>query len=190
MDTRRTSIPLVTTELAQELAETGAVQLPLHILGENLPSNSKAQLRSGSIETKVDFSEYCISDQAGQLGGIVRQIFAMACEPLPTVARTMEWATHQGYAWHLDPETSKGGISILMTSLMRGPVRSNETLEIGGRGRICSSDSFELHYADGPIVIAQQNFGELLLTGDEPTGGTWHMSRRNTGARFRVIDFW
>ncbi len=172
----------VTREIVQELAETGAVQLPIATLTEK-PEHSNTSLRNGRIVQSYELLE---SHTLNGLGVIAKKFFEIASEPPPRLIRTMEWTDERGCGWHVDPETSMGGIAILITSRMG----SDERLHACGRSfghrtglskRYC--------YEKGPIVLAQAGFGRQLLKPGSPLNGAWHMAERSLKSRFRAIDF-
>lgn len=180
----------VTREMAQELAETGAIQIPVDVLVGDIPSGSAMSLRSDWFMKKpIDFSEYRASESANRLGGLVEDLFRHSGEGQVSTCRTTEWTSHRGEDWHVDPETSQGGITVIITSWMRHPEKKCESLEIAGRGSTQSATVNKLWYANGPVIIAQQGFGNRLLNNSSPCGGARHKSKRMVNSRLRVIDF-
>ena len=179
----------VTREMVQELAETGAVQPPKEIWG-NLDElyASMGRLSHRRFSIAYDFSEFAERPKGKALLPSAKEIIKLSGEDPATydTARVMGFTTVEAdFNWHIDPEESRGGFSILF---VKNP-DSRDRLLVGGRSRCRARDQEKTYsYKNGPIILTQRGFGTKMLQNGQPSGATWHTGQRKAPARFGVVD--
>lgn len=204
----------VTRELVQELAETGSAQL---LSGPNLPTahnfldeqrerlllpgelseeeavrranqtaSSRALDASREILEQVLYEIYMIS-----LGNspfvTINPVITAYCQmsekkdPLDlTVDNNLSVLR-----FHQDRDNSMWGASILRPLL---PVEGEELI-VAGRGIRPKRDMLKTYrYADGPILIAQRGFGEVLVGPEASRNAVWHRGQRSEAGYLGLTD--
>lgn len=181
----------VTREMAQELAETGAVQVPPYTLPH--PDDLRRMLGDNFLGLRsltMDYSYYAKSGLLPCLGSIAGQILSLSYGKDARWRRVRRQyftpGIYENGRWHVDGEEGRlGGISFLFTDM----TLPNERLETGGRGST-PRDIKTYSYDRGPVVIAQNEFGKALIEDADDCGATWHAGYRSGLNRVGALDFW
>lgn len=175
--------------MGQELAETGSVQPPKEVWGD-LREMHRAMGKTGAtrVSTSMDF-EALESTPFGVLLPVAKAVIQISegCNSGWDEVRRMEYTmgSHES-DMHLDPETMKGGFGIFF---VKRPL-PKECLVTAGRSIRANYQAKKIfRYENGPVIVAQNGFGNRLINPPLVAGPTWHTGRRDRASRFGVLDF-
>lgn len=180
----------VNREMVQELAETGAIQIPMSVLPEERElSDMLGHVGDRTFSVVSVYADFEALGIFPELVTVARDLLKICYAGRLTWQRVRQQAfTPKSYEtgkWHKDAEGRLTGISFLFTN---GKCPS-EGLMTGGRGS-CPENGKKYFYRNGPVVIAQTDFGAPTLSSISPDlGATWHAGDRNQACRVGALDF-
>lgn len=179
----------VTRELAQELAETGSVQLPKDLLPDAHELSEMLGCVGGKLTTVTsDYQDFVKLGIFPDIVDVAEQFLDVCYQGQVDWIKLRQQAftskTCETGKWHKDAHGDLRGLSFLYTAGQD----DKEALVTGGRGDSPRSHKRYL-YKNGPIALAQTDFGALILPTYADIGATWHHGDRPQASRTGVLDF-
>lgn len=181
----------VTREIVQEIAELGAIQLPV----ESIPPFD--EFMEAIVTSKDRALEFDISDSPEYLlWGILDNIISIESGGIDSIGRAYIEAHAQRQdipSKNLHQDRFGQKISCVWMRPTSGEVEPmTDVLHVYGRGRHASlRPNVQFSYRNGPIVLAGYNFGNLIVPSLEGEGYTWHIGNGDPeGDAFFAADIY
>lgn len=181
----------VTREMVQELAETGAYQLPMSTLPDEAElAEFLCPLSWPNTSVTSIFTEFANLGIFPDLVDVAKDILKIAYPKIHQWSRVRQQTfrvlgvSPTKYNPHQDGGGDLSGISVIFT---KGKHTDEQLLTMGRAAIYRDPQSF--YYRNGPVVITQKDFGKPLLKPHDYLGATWHLAKRLADSRVGVLDF-
>ncbi|MBP7769364.1 hypothetical protein KA075_02645 [Candidatus Saccharibacteria bacterium] len=178
---------VITPERIEQLAKTGAIQLPLCLQPRiEIPLNPLEWKNPGTQDIDLEIHNQALSE-------VIKLVLALAGEAEHYTTRVngpirRMWIPKNGKPHKDDFGEILSVVFGLGVFKGRSAAPINDELVIMGRGISLVTETERFTYANGPVLMAQRGFGEKLVGFAENAGNTWHMGDGSKYSGVAAID--